>query len=86
MSWSWRKKILVRMDYINGGYEGWVVVDVVNIMDVGGVNLELFEFEDYGMLRIECDVINGEIVINDRLMIDNLGKENDKMVEEYGEL
>lgn len=52
---------------------------MVNIMDRGGVNLFLFEMEDYGLLRIELDVVDNEIVIIDRLMLDLM----EKMCDEY---
>jgi len=56
---------------------------MVNIMDVGGVNLFLME-EDYMILRTELDVVDGEIVIVDRLMIDRVGKMCDELMVEIG--
>lgn len=55
---------------------------MVNIMDVGGVNLFLFEIEDYGILRIELDILDNEIVIVDRLMFNWLGKLNDEYMRD----
>jgi len=54
---------------------------MVNIMDMGGVNGFLIE-EEYGMLRIEIDVVNDVIVIVERLMFDRVGKMCDELMEE----
>ena len=54
---------------------------MVNIMDMGGVNGFLIE-EEYGMLRIEIDVVNDVIVIVERLMFDRVGNMCDELMEE----
>jgi len=54
---------------------------MVNIMDMGGVNGFLIE-EEYGMLRIDIDVVNDVIVIVERLMFDRVGKMCDELMEE----
>lgn len=53
---------------------------MVNLMDVGGVNLFLIE-EEYVILRIELDVLVGEIVIVERLIFDRVGKMCDELME-----
>jgi hypothetical protein len=54
---------------------------MVNLMDVGGVNLFLIE-EEYVILRIELDVLVGEIVIVERLIFDRVGKMCDELMKD----